>query len=178
MATELASPARERALLRVEIEDFLYYEAELLDERRYHEWLELFADDLRYWMPMRRNVEFGDWERETTRELQDMCWMDEGKSTLRKRVDQILTGKHWAEEPLSRVCHLVTNVHVIEAGDEQVRASSRFLVYRNRQAVETDFFVGRRVDTLRRHDDSWLIARREIFLEQNVLLAKNLTLFF
>jgi len=33
-------------------------------------------------------------------------------------------------------------------------------------------------DTLRRDGDSWLIARREIFLEQNVLLAKNLTLFF
>src|SRR5437868_6468585 len=94
MATEMASPqtaARERALLRLEIEDFFFYEAELLDERRFHDWLELFADDVRYWMPMRRNVEFGDRERETTRELNDICWMDEGKSTLRKRVDQILT---------------------------------------------------------------------------------------
>jgi 3-phenylpropionate/cinnamic acid dioxygenase small subunit len=43
---------------------------------------------------------------------------------------------------------------------------------------ETNTFVGRRIDTLRRHDDSWLIARREMILEQNVLLAKNLSILF
>ncbi len=36
-----------------EVEQFLYREARLLDERRFHEWLELFADDVRYWMPVR-----------------------------------------------------------------------------------------------------------------------------
>ena len=38
-----------------EIEQFLYREARLLDERRFHAWLELFTDDLRYWMPGRSN---------------------------------------------------------------------------------------------------------------------------
>jgi hypothetical protein len=47
-------------LLTHEIADFLYREAELLDERRYDEWLALLADDLRYWMPMRRNVKYGE----------------------------------------------------------------------------------------------------------------------
>ncbi|HEX9522922.1 MAG TPA: aromatic-ring-hydroxylating dioxygenase subunit beta, partial [Reyranella sp.] len=46
----------DRLLLGQEIADFLYREAELLDERRYREWLDLLADDIRYWMPMRRNV--------------------------------------------------------------------------------------------------------------------------
>jgi 3-phenylpropionate/cinnamic acid dioxygenase small subunit len=39
-------------------------------------------------------------------------------------------------------------------------------------------FIGRRTDILRRNGDSWLIARRELMLEQNVLLAKNLSILF
>jgi len=37
--------------------------------------------------------------------------------------------------------------------------------------------MGKRLDTLRRDGDSWKIARREIILDQNILLAKNLTAF-
>jgi 3-phenylpropionate/cinnamic acid dioxygenase small subunit len=44
--------------------------------------------------------------------------------------------------------------------------------------TETDFLVGKREDLLRRVNDSWKIARRKIVLDQNVLLAKNLTVFF
>ena len=97
-------------LLKQDVEAFLYHEANLLDDRRYEEWLELLADDVRYWVPMRRNVKFGELEREFTREGQDINWFDEGKDTLTRRVNQILTGVHWAEEPLSRISHLVTNV--------------------------------------------------------------------
>ncbi|HJZ18253.1 MAG TPA: aromatic-ring-hydroxylating dioxygenase subunit beta, partial [Stellaceae bacterium] len=39
-----------------EVEQFLYREARLLDERRFHEWLALFADDVRYWMVTRSNL--------------------------------------------------------------------------------------------------------------------------
>ena len=38
-----------------EVEQFLYREARLLDERRFHEWVELFTEDVRYWMPVRSN---------------------------------------------------------------------------------------------------------------------------
>jgi hypothetical protein len=38
--------------------------------------------------------------------------------------------------------------------------------------------VGRREDALRRVDGEWRIAQRQVFLDQNVLLAKNLTFFF
>ena len=73
-------------LLKQELEEFLYHEAELLDERRYAEWLALLADDVRYWMPMRRNVKFGELEREFTREGLDINWFDEGKETLTRHV--------------------------------------------------------------------------------------------
>ena len=96
----------DRLLLGQEITDFLYREAELLDERRYREWLDLLADDVRYWMPMRRNVKLGDDAGEFTRANSDINWFDEGKDTLSRRVKQILTGIHWAEEPASRICHL------------------------------------------------------------------------
>ena len=165
-------------LLTREIEEFLYAEAELLDERRFDEWLDRFTDDVRYWMPMRRNVKFGEQEPENTRQRTEISWFDEGKETLAQRVKQIATGVHWAEEPRSRVCHMVSNVQLLEATDSQVRVKSRFLVYRNRLQDETDLFVGKREDVLRKVDGRWKIARRTIILDQNVLMAKNLTVFF
>ena len=178
----------ERLLLAQEITDFLYHEAELLDERRYQEWLDLLADDIRYWMPMRRNVKFGEGEREFTREGTDIAWFDEGKDTLTRRVRQIQTGIHWAEEPQSRIAHLVSNVQVVEASPsvaepQEVAVKCRFLIYRNRVETETDILVGKREDRLRlvangRAGDHWRIARRTIILDQSVLLSKNLTFFF
>ena len=171
-----------RLLLTQEIAQFLYTEAEILDERQYDEWLDLLADDIRYWMPMRRNVRYGDTTREFTRETDDINWFDEGKDTLTRRVRQIQTGIHWAEEPRSRVTHMVSNVQLLTATSDAVVArelavKSRFLIYRNRVETETDVLVGKREDTLRRTGDGWLIARRKIILDQNVLLSKNLTFF-
>lgn len=170
-------------LLKNEIEEFLYQEAEMLDERNIEEWLDLLTDDVRYWMPMRRNVKFGELDREYTREGQDINWFDEGKETLERRVKQILTGVHWAEEPLSRICHFVTNVQILSATPSvsdptEVRAKCRFLIYRNRVETETDFLIGKREDTLKKKGGVWKIAERKIILDQNVLLAKNLTFFF
>jgi 3-phenylpropionate/cinnamic acid dioxygenase small subunit len=172
-----------RLLLKEEIEQFLYHEAELLDERRYEEWLALFAEDAQYFMPMRRNVPHDEPEREFTRAGSDVNWFDEGKDTLTRRVKQILTGIHWAEEPPSRICHMISNVQVVPpttpgGSSSEVTVKSRFLVYRNRVETETDFLVGKREDLLRRVDGGWQIARRKIILDQNVLLAKNLTVFF
>lgn len=167
-----------------EIEEFLYDEANLLDERRFADWLDLLADDLRYFMPMESNVKFGEQAaRELTRRDQHMSWFNEGKWSLGKRADQILTGVHWAEEPLSRVCRLVTNVQLksIEtaaSGAIEVDVSSRFLIYQNRCEYEQYFFVGDRFDRMRRTDDGWKLCAREIRIHQNVLLAKNLSIFF
>jgi len=170
----------ERLLLRQEVEDFLYREAELLDERRYEEWLELLTDDVRYVMPMRRNVPHDESEREFTREGVDVNWFDEGKDTLTRRVRQIRTGIHWAEEPPSRTSHLISNVQLVAAGPAptELMVKSRFLLYRNRVETETDVLVGKREDVLRRVNGGFKIARRRIILDQNVLLAKNLTFFF
>jgi 3-phenylpropionate/cinnamic acid dioxygenase small subunit len=172
-----------RLLLQREIEEFLYHEAELLDERRYEDWLALVAEDVRYWMPMRRNVKVGEQQREFTRADHDINWFDEGRETLERRVKQIMTGIHWAEEPVSRISHMLSNVQLVEvqpsiAEPAEVATKCRFLIYRNRVETETDILVGKREDRLRRAGDSWQIARRKIILDQNVLLTKNLTFFF
>src|SRR5215467_1572230 len=109
-------------LLKQEIEEFLHHEADLLDDRRYEDWLALIAEDVRYWMPMRRNVKVGEAEREFTRAGQDINWFDEGKETLTRRVKQILTGMHWAEEPVSRISHMVSNVRLLEANPSLTEA--------------------------------------------------------
>ena len=112
-----------------------------------------------------------------------MSWFNEGKWTLRKRVEQVQTGVHWAEEPLSRVCRLVSNVQLTAMaasaqGELEVDVSSRFLTYQNRCEYEQYFFVGDRRDRVRRTASGWKLARREIHIHQNVLLAKNLSIFF
>ena len=172
-----------RLLLKEEIEELLYREAELLDERRFEDWLDLFTEDARYWMPMRRNVPAEEPEREFTREGVDVNWFDEGKDTLTRRVKQIRTGVHWAEQPPSRICHMVSNVQLLGPPPDglspaEVAVKSRFLIYRNRVETETDLLVGKREDLLRRVDGAWRIARRKIILDQSVLLVKNLTFFF
>jgi len=170
--------------LRREIEELYYDEAEHIDNRRFTEWLDMLHEDLRYFMPMRHNVKFGQHaEREDTREDEGISWFNEDKWTVTKRVEQILTGVHYAEEPLSRTSHLITNVQVLEAtpsaaGAEEVRTSCRFLTYLNRVEYETYHFVGKRYDTLRRVDGDWKVLHRRIVLDQNVLQAKNLSTFF
>jgi 3-phenylpropionate/cinnamic acid dioxygenase small subunit len=170
--------------LKHEVEEFLYREADLLDERRFDEWLDTLAEDLVYFMPMRRNVKHGEHAaRENTRLGEDISWFDEDKWTLRKRVEQIQTGVHWAEEPLSRVSRMVSNVQVLKATPSaadagEVLVRSRFLVYQNRSQYETYLFAGKRNDLLRKAPEGFRLARREIILDQNVLLAKNLTVFF
>jgi len=176
-------------LLR-EIEQFLYREARLLDERRFGEWLDLFTDDVRYWMPVRstryprrsKAIVVLDPDRHEEEELAkdgELGIFDESKETLCRRVARLDTGMAWAEDPPSRTRHLVSNVEV-EPGDHEgeIKVYSNFLVFRGRGETEQDFYVGSRRDTLRDVAGAWKIARRTIILDQNVLLAKNVSIFF
>ncbi len=175
----MSRPSLDDLLLAHEVAAFFAHESELLDGRRFEDWLELLSDDVRYWMPLARNRPFGEWAGEWTEAGKDLNWFDEGKFELEQRVKQIMTGLHWAEEPISRTTNLVANVQAEPAGEAEVRTRCRFIAYRNRTETETDFFVGKRHDRLRRDPSTgFKIAAREIFLDQNVLLAKNLTIFF
>jgi 3-phenylpropionate/cinnamic acid dioxygenase small subunit len=173
-----------------EVEQFLYREARLLDERRFHEWLELLTDDVRYWMPVRSNrypkaskaISILDPDRYAEGELakeDELAILDETKETLARRVARLDTGMAWAEDPPSRTRHLIANIEVEPGESESVlKVSSNFIVYRNRGETEQDFYVGGRQDVLRKVNGTWKIAHRTIVLDQNVLLAKNVSIFF
>src|ERR1700751_2048558 len=125
-----------------EVEQFLYREVRLLDERRFHEWLELLTDDIRYWMGGRTNryprrskaIAILDPERyvedDLTRE-DELAILDEDRATLDARVRRLDTGMAWAEDPPSRTRHLIANIE-IEPGDteSELKAYSNFIVYR------------------------------------------------
>ena len=173
-----------------EVEQFLYREARLLDDRHFHEWLELFTDDVRYYMAGRSNrypkssmaIAILDPARYVESDVtgdDELAILDEDKTSLAARVARLDTGMAWAEDPPSRTRHMVSNVEV-EAGDgdAEIRVYSNFLVYRSRAETEEDFYVGARQDVLRRVDGIWKIARRRLVLDQAVLSAKNVSVFF
>ena len=173
-----------------EIEQFLYREARLLDNRQFHEWLELLTDDLRYWMPIRSNrypvnskaitiLDGSRYEESEVSSENDLALMDEDKDSLTRRIDRLDTGMAWAEDPPSRTRHFVSNVE-LEPGDtdSELKVYSNFIMYRTRGETEQDFYVGSREDVLRNVDGAWKIASRKIVFDQNVLLAKNLSNFF
>jgi 3-phenylpropionate/cinnamic acid dioxygenase small subunit len=172
-----------------EVEQFLYREARLLDERRFHEWLELFTDDVRYWMGARSNryprsskaISILSPNRyvedDHTRE-DELSIFDETKETLSGRVARLETGMAWAEDPPSRTRHMITNIEVAGDAGVELTVHSNFIVYRSRAETEQDFYVGARQDLLRRVDGALRIARRKLTLDQNVLSAKNVSIFF
>jgi 3-phenylpropionate/cinnamic acid dioxygenase small subunit len=173
-----------------DVERFLYREARLLDERRFHEWLELFSDDVRYWMASRPNrypksskaiamLDRQNYVEEESEREDELALFDETKETLTARVARLDTGMAWAEDPPSRTRHFISNIEVEPgASHRDVRVRCNYLVYRSRGEMEEDFYVGAREDLLRHVDGSWKIASRRMILDQNVLSAKNLSIFF
>jgi 3-phenylpropionate/cinnamic acid dioxygenase small subunit len=171
------------------VEQFLYREARLLDERRFHDWLRVFTDDVHYWMTARTNryprsskaIAALDADRyaEEDAGADELGLFDEDIRTLTARVARLDTGMAWAEDPPSRTRHLITNIEIEPgASDSELTVHCNFIVYRGRGETEQDFYVGARQDTLRRVEGAWKIANRRMVLDQNVLTAKNLSIFF
>jgi len=181
MSTEKeALPREDRVaamLLQYEVERFYYDEAALLDAHRYEEWLALFSDDARYFMPIRRTRTQRELDKEFTRPG-EMAFFDDTKQLLEGRVAKLKSGRAWAEDPPSRTRHLITNVRVVNDDGRTLEVESNFHLYRTRLNSEETSWIGSRRDVLRRAGGSFQIADRRIFLEQTVLLARNLSNFF
>lgn len=169
--------ARERMLLTFEAQEFLLNEARLLDARKFSEWLELLTDDIHYWMPIRRTTQAKELELEFTKPG-GMAFFDDSKEILTMRVQRLAVGRAWAEDPPSRMRHLITNIS-IEGGDaNELSVHSNFHLYRTRLNSEEDSWIGSREDLLRRVDNRLMLARRHIYLEQTVILSQNMSSFF
>lgn len=172
-----------------EVEQFLYREARLLDERRFHEWLELFTDDVHYWMGARANryprnskaiaiLSPNRYVEDDKTRADELSILDETKETLKARVARLETGMAWAEDPPSRTRHLVGNLEATPLENGEVSARTAFLVSRSHLETDHQLLSGSREDVLRKkRDGTWQVARRAILLDANVLLDKNLSVF-
>ena len=162
--------------LWLELMPFYIREAWLLDERRFKEWLDLFTDDVLYFMPRRKNVPIREAHRELT-QLGDLAILEEDKRYLEMRVARLETGMAWAEDPPSRTRHMIGNLEAEALDSGEVKAKTAFLVYRSHLETDSGLLSGWREDVLRRTDGGWKVARRMIVLDANVLLDKNLSVF-
>jgi len=164
------------AELQMEIERLVSYEAYLLDEHRFDEWLELFTEDATYAVSTReavpRTVDGSDALSAT------VLLFDEDRAFTTARVKRMSTKLAHAEQPASLTRHLITNVLVHgEKADGLLHASASFQVYQQRPDLAEQVFYGKREDGLRRVDGGWRIARREVVLDTS-LLPRTISIFF
>lgn len=145
---------------RAEVEDFLYYEADLLDEWRLEEWRDLFTEDGRYYVPATDNP-FGDPDL-------DLALISDTKEGVRGRVQRLLSTWAHIENPRSLTRRVIGNVRVhTEPGADgaaEVVARCNAIVYRSRVAG-TSTYAARLTYRLRRDGD----GRFRIALKQTVL---------
>ncbi len=161
------------------IVDFLYEEAELLDDGRYREWLGLLTDDIRYRVPVRIAKERGT-DVGPTGVSDRMYHLDEDRDSLEMRVDRIETGFAWAEDPPSRIRHFVSNVRAkpVPGREDETAVKSSLLVYRSRWDKPGHVLLsGERQDVLRRVDGGWKLASRLVILDSTTLPTLNLSFF-
>jgi 3-phenylpropionate/cinnamic acid dioxygenase small subunit len=160
--------------LQQTVERFLYHEARLLDQRRYHEWLALLTDDVHYWMPTHESVQ-GDQAEDD--DSVAFAYLDEDKMSLVIRVRRLDTGMAHVETPPSRTQRMVTNVLVEPTErDDVLRVSSNIMVLLVRHDTHESHFAGSREDELRKVNGEWKLARRCVTLVQP-LLPRALSIF-
>jgi 3-phenylpropionate/cinnamic acid dioxygenase small subunit len=145
------------ALSRQEIEEFLYHEANLLDEWRLNEWLELFTDDAIYWIPCNRN------DIDPTREL---SLVYDHRKDLEDRVFLQSSSKRWCQRPPSKTSRMLSNVQHYGSDGDTVTVSSRFVLYELRSGTQASF-IGRYEHHLRQVNGGWKIALKKVELLNN-----------
>jgi 3-phenylpropionate/cinnamic acid dioxygenase small subunit len=100
-----------------EVEQFLYKQSELLDTKRWQDWIDLFAPDGIYWMPPA--PEYKTWEGQPAIFAED-------KNLMTVRMNRVLHPDAWSQRPLWETNHVVSNVAIQKASAKEVIVKSRF----------------------------------------------------
>lgn len=161
-------------VVRIQVEELLVDEAELLDDRRFEDWLALFTDDVAYTAPIKVSR-----KSPAVDIVEGIGHFDDTRSSLELRVRRLRTDVAWAEDPPSHTRRLVTNIRARTTGlDDELDVRSNLLLFRSRgDRGDYDLIVGERHDRLRRVDGRWRIAARRTVLDQSSLGTKNLGVF-
>ena len=132
-----------------DVEAFILREARLLDEQRYADWLELFAEDAIYWIPTRA-------DQGSPHEALSIIY--EPRSLLAVRVERLLRREMHVQSPPSRTVH---HVSAIEVDGDEARSA---LIVAEWRAGESRFFAGRVLHQLRRGPHGLQIGLKRIDL--------------
>ena len=140
---------------RREIEDFLIHEATLLDERRFEEWRDLFAEDGRYWVPMRPDQDSPD----------ECSLFYDDRNIMQTRFERLRHPNIHSQVPPHRTCHVIGNLVIesIDNGRGEVVAKSNLIMTDYRIHVQR-VFSGRTTHRLRRVGDIYKIALKRVDL--------------
>lgn len=142
-------PALPAPDLQREVEQFLYRQAELLDGKHWQAWMDCFADDGVYWMPVAPQQT--EWEGSPSIFAEDKLMME-----IRK--GRVSHPNAWSQVPMWETNHLVSHVVVESAGGGQVQVRSRFHMMELRRDT-VRHFGGRYQHTLVRGPDGALRIR-------------------
>ncbi len=137
-----------------EVEDLLYHEARLLDERQFAAWLTLYAEDAVYWMPAR-------WGQQSITD--EVSLFHDDHMTLATRVGRLLHPRAHAQLPPSRTLHVVTNIRLVgeQAGLLTVQSACVFHEFR---APDRLMLAAQVEHRLRREGDALRIVRKRVDL--------------
>lgn len=152
-------------LTQTDIEQFLYREARLLDDREFEPWLECYHPDAEYWMPAWDDD--GNLTTDPQREISLIYYANRGG--LEDRVFRIRTDRSSATSlPEPRTGHNITNVEILERrdGEIDVRHNWFSLYYRYNT---TDSYFGTTFVTLDVTGASPLIKRKKIVLKNDYI---------
>lgn len=144
------------AIDRAPFEQFLIHEAALLDERRFRDWMGLFAVDGTYWVPAVP-------DQRSPFDQASLFYDD--RELMKTRVERLEHPRIHVQTPPSRTAHLVGNVVVAQDGaakDEYVVGSTVIMVeYRDEQQR---VFAGRQRHRLRREGGGFRIVQKRVDL--------------
>lgn len=185
--TDLSLPVS--AQRQRELERFYYYEARLLDNRQYKQWLALVSEQVLYSVPSRVNAQLDNRSREreemlsVERELEaadsDGCPVrEETYVHLMVRVERAYKINSWAEQPPARTRRIVGNVELMGESDEGLQVLSNFHLHWARPGNSEAFYSGQRRDLLLPVDDSFRLLRREVVLDYADIALPTLGLLF
>ncbi len=183
------SPEQQRALER-----FYFYEARLLDNRQYQQWLALVSQDIRYTVPARTNPlvdnrERGEEhmisvERELERTDSTGCPVREETFVhLALRVERAYKINSWAENPPARTRRIVGNIELMSESAKGLEVWSNFHLHIARPGSADTTLAGQRRDLLATANDGdpgpgFLLLQREVILDYALINAPTLGLLF
>ena len=147
------------------VRDLINREADLLDRRRWDEWLDLFTEDCVYWVPSWQNED----ELVEDPELSVNMIYIKGRPGLEARMMRIGSGQSYASEPLARTSHLVSTIIVDVDQGAAVEASAKWISLSCYARWGKQLRGGLYEYLLRRTEDGLRIAGKKIVLLEDVI---------